>query len=131
MLILMMRLVIPIVFTEYLCVIVLVCTILVKQPNKILDLITHTIRSLYVLYCMVFKNMYFWCDTKSKLYPGFYGGISEVKIKLTEKFCIFSAYLFKTFIVDIASTATFQKNKQYCIISSGLAMIQLTHIPLI
>ena len=60
------------VLLEDLYVPVLVCTIFVIQLNKIV-LINHTIKSLYGIYCMAFKNMFFWFDTNYKLVPGLCG----------------------------------------------------------
>ena len=74
MLRLMLRLVLLVVVSEALCASVLTCTILVGQLNKIFGLITHTIKSLHVLYWVIFKNLLFWHDTNSKLAPGLHGG---------------------------------------------------------
>ena len=74
MYILMLILVLLNVVPEALCASVLTCTVLVGQLNKIFGLITQTINILHGLYCMVFKNMCFWYDTKSKLAPGLHGG---------------------------------------------------------
>ena len=74
---LMLRLLLLILVPEYLCLSVLTCTILVGKINKIFVLITQTIESLHGLYCMVFKNMWFWCDTKSKLVSGLHGGSNK------------------------------------------------------
>ena len=73
MLSLMARLVVLLVVTEVLCEMVLAFTILVWKPNKLFRIITQTIKSLHGLYCMVFKSMYFWCDTRSKIAPGLPG----------------------------------------------------------
>ena len=74
---LMLRLVLLIIFPEALCVYVLTCTILVGKLNKIFGLVTQTIKSLHGIYCLVFKNMCFWCDTKYKLLPGLHGGSNK------------------------------------------------------
>ena len=63
MLTLMLRFVLLLIFPEALCDSILECTILVGQLNKLFGLITQTIKSLHGLYCMVFKYMFFWCDT--------------------------------------------------------------------
>ena len=71
---LMLRLALLLVVPEALYEPVLVCTIFVGQLITIFGLITHTINILHGLYCMLFKNMCFWCDTKSKLAPGLHAG---------------------------------------------------------
>ena len=48
-----------------------------------------------------------------------------------ENFCIYSAYLFGIFIGGIASAATFQQNKNSCILSSESDIRRLPHTPLI
>ena len=62
---------------EALCEPVIACTILVVQLNKIFGLITQTFKSLHGIYCMVFKNLYFCCDTKSKIAPCLHEGINK------------------------------------------------------
>ena len=76
MLILVLLLVVP----EALCEPALACTILTIQLNIIFSLVTPTIKSLYVLYCIVLKKLLFWCDTKSKLAPGIHGGSNKISI---------------------------------------------------
>ena len=78
MLSLMLRLILLLVVSEALCASVLTYTILAGQNNKIFGLITQTMKILYGLYCMVFKNMCFWCDTKSKLLSGLNVGINKI-----------------------------------------------------
>ena len=74
MLSIMLRLVILLVVPEALCLSVLMCNILVGKLNKTFGIITQRIKSLHGIYHMVFKDMCFWCDTKSNLAPGLHGG---------------------------------------------------------
>ena len=74
MLRLMARLMIILLVTRILCAPVLPCTKLLVKTNKSFGLITQTIKIPHGLYCMVFKNIFFWCDTKSNLAPGLHGG---------------------------------------------------------
>ena len=74
----MLRLVILIIVPEALSVSVLTCTILVGQLNTIFGHITHTIKILHGIYCMVFKNMFFLCDTKSRLSTGLHGVSNKI-----------------------------------------------------
>ena len=150
MLILMFILMLLLIVPEALCLYVLAYNILVLKLNKIFNIITQTIKILHGIYFIVFKNMCFWCETKSKLAPGLHGGSNkssylsdtltgwvnlrsawEGTINPTERFCTGYAYLFDIFTSDLASTAIFQQNKKLCIISSESATIRLTHIPLI
>ena len=62
---------------EALCAPFLTFTILVGQLNKIFSLINQTIKRLHGLYCIIFKNMCFWCGTKYKLTSGLHGGIKK------------------------------------------------------
>ena len=82
MLSLMLRLVLLLVVPEAICGPVLACAILVGQLNKIFGFITQTIKSLHGLYCMVFKNMCFWCYAKSKIAPGLHGGRKKAPLSL-------------------------------------------------
>ena len=70
---LMFILILILVFHEALCESVLACTILVGQLNKIFGFII-----LHGLYCMVFKNICFWCDTKSNIAPGLRGDSNQI-----------------------------------------------------
>ena len=74
MLLLVLLLVVPEAFFE----LTLVCTILVVQLNKIFSFITQTIKILHGIYCMVYKNVCFCCDTKSKFAPGLHGGTIKI-----------------------------------------------------
>ena len=126
----MLRLVLLLILPKALCDSVLMCTILVRQLNKSFSLIIQNIKILHWLWCILFKNMYFWCDTKSKLVTSLHGDSNkssylydlltgwfnfpkawEGTIKMMEKFCMCSAYLFDIFICVIAFTTTFQQNK--------------------
>ena len=78
MLSLILRLVILPVVPDALCTYLLTCNILVGQFNKIFGPITHIIKILHGLYCMVFKNVFSWCDTNSKLESGLNGGIKKI-----------------------------------------------------
>ena len=75
---LVLRLVLMILATDALYTPVLECTILVGQLNKIFGTIAQNIKYLHGIYWMVFKNIYFWCDTKSKLVTGLRGDIKTL-----------------------------------------------------
>ena len=70
----MLILVFVIVVHEALFVTVLECTNLVGHINRIFGIITHIIKTLHGICFLVFKNMCFWCDTKSKLVTYLRGG---------------------------------------------------------
>ena len=78
MLSLMLRLMIMLIVHYAWCTTVLACTILVVKLNKIFGIIINTIKILHGLYCTIFKNMFFWCGTKSKLAPGLHGGRKNI-----------------------------------------------------
>ena len=73
-----LRLIFMILVPDALCAPSLSCNILVGELNKIFFLITKNINILHGIYCIVFKNMCFWCDTKSKLAPGLPGGSTKI-----------------------------------------------------
>ena len=102
----MLRLVSLVVVPDGMCVPILVWTALVRKLNKIFDLITQTIKILHGIYCMIFKNMCFWCDTNSIFMTGLHGGSTKISCLSDHFWCkvCIKLYAWSKFPLPVVST---------------------------